>query len=82
MRDLHAEFLYRKIKNPSKILTGIIRVVFRAISRARGVEFIYEPDYLKIKDKQVIFLCQHRSHNDYIYVYGGLNGSDIHFLCG
>lgn len=82
MRDLHAEFLYRKIKSPNRFLAGSLRVVFRAISRARGVKYIYEPDYLKIKNKQVIFLCQHRSRNDYIYVYGGLRRSDIHVLCG
>lgn len=82
MRDLHTEFIHRKLKNPSKVLTGVLRGVFRIICIGRGVKFEYEPDYLKHKNEQVLFLCQHRSRDDYIYVYAGLKRSDIHIMCG
>lgn len=82
MRDLHTEFIHRKLKNPSRVLTAVLRGVFRIICKRRGVKFEYEPDYLKHKDKQVLFLCQHRSRDDYIYVYAGLKRSDIHIMCG
>ena len=82
MKDLHTDFVYRKIKKPSKWIVWPVRVAFQAISKKRNVKFVYDDDFLKMKDKQMIYLCQHRSKLDYIYVFAGLKRSDIHILCG
>lgn len=82
MKDLHTEFLYRKIEKPSKWLACLIRFGFRLICKRRNVEFLYDDDYLKMQHQQMIYLCQHRSRCDYIYVFAGLKRSDMHILCG
>lgn len=82
MRDLHNEFLYRKIKKPSKIFAWPVCFAFRIISKKNNAEFFYSEDFLKIKDEQMVYLCQHRSRNDYIYAFAGLKRTDIHILCG
>ena len=82
MRDLHTEFVYRKIQKPSKFLAGPVCYAFRSISKQRNVEFSYDDDFLQMKDQQMVVLCQHRSRNDYIYVIAGLGRHDINLLCG
>lgn len=82
MKDLHTEFLYRKIEKPCKWLSGLLRFGFRVICKGRNVEFLYDDDYLKMQRQQMIYLCQHRSRCDYIYVMAGIRRSDMHILCG
>lgn len=82
MRDLHKEFVYRKIKSPNKVLAGIVQLAFRVICKMRKVEFVYDEDYLAMQDKQMLVLCQHRSRMDYIYVYAGLGHTNYNALCG
>ena len=47
MRDLHKEFVNRKIKKPNKLLTKFVCFVFLKISKKRNVEFVYDEEYLK-----------------------------------
>ncbi len=82
MRDLHTEFVYRKIEKPNQMLYRTLRFAFRIICKMRKVEFQYDEEFQKIKHEQMIILCQHRSHSDYIYVYAGLKRSDLHIMCG
>lgn len=82
MRDLHREFVYRKIEKPNKILATIVQKAFRVVCKMRNVEFVYDEEYLAMQDKQMLLLCQHRSRLDYIYVYAGLKRSDYNALCG
>ncbi len=82
MRDLHTEFVYRKIQKPSKWVAWPVCLAFRAISKRHNVEFSYDDDYKPLQNQQVVYLCQHRSRNDYIYVFAGLKRMDLHFLCG
>jgi 1-acyl-sn-glycerol-3-phosphate acyltransferase/DNA-directed RNA polymerase subunit RPC12/RpoP len=82
MRDLHKEFVYRKIKRPNALLAGIVQMAFRLICKQRNVEFVYDEDYLAMQDKQMLVLCQHRSRLDYIYVYAGLKHTNYNALCG
>ena len=82
MRDLHSEFVYRKVKTPSKALSSLLRFGVRMMCKQRNVEFIYDDEYLQIQDRQMILLCQHKSYCDYMYVYAGLKRSNYHILCG
>lgn len=82
MRDLHKEFVYRKIKKPNKFLASIVQLAFRLICKQRNVEFLYDDDYLAMEDQQMLVLCQHRSRLDYIYVYAGLKHTNYNALCG
>ena len=45
MRDLHKEFVYRKIKRPNKLLASVVQRAFRVLSKQRHVEFVYDEDY-------------------------------------
>lgn len=82
MRDLHKEFVYRKIKRPNKLLAGIVQRAFRLMCKQRNVQFVYDADYLAMQDQQMILLCQHRSRIDYIYVFAGIKHSNFNMLCG
>ena len=82
MRDLHTEFVHRKIEKPKKWLAYLVCLAFRFISKRRNVEFVYDDSYIDIKNEQMIYLCQHRSHEDYIYTLAGLKRFDVHYLCG
>ncbi len=82
MRDLHNEFVYRKITQPNKILAGILRLGLRILCKQRNVQFVYDDDYLQMERQQMVILCQHRSRCDYIYLYAGLKRSNYHILCG
>lgn len=82
MRDLHNEFVYRKIKKPNKFLAFIVQNAFRVICKQRNVEFVYDKDYLAMEKQQMILLCQHRSRPDYIYVFAGLRHTNFNMLCG
>ena len=68
MRDLHKEFVYRKIEKPNKLLARLVQGAFRVVCKQRKVEFVYDEDFLQMQDKQMLVLCQHRSRMDYIYV--------------
>lgn len=81
-KDYHKEFLNRKIKKPNPLIAHIVQFVFKRIAKRRNVEFVYTEDYLKIKNSQVIFLCQHRSSLDYIYFFAGVENLNTHILCG
>ena len=82
MRDLHKEFVYRKIKRPNKLLAAIVQRAFRLLSKQRNVEFVYDEDYLAMQDQQMIVFSQHRSRMDYIYVFAGLKNTNFNMLCG
>ena len=82
MRDLHKEFVYRKIKRPNRFLAGIVQLAFRVICKMRNVEFVYDDEYLAMQNQQMLVLCQHRSRLDYIYVYAGLKHTNYNALCG
>ncbi len=82
MKDLHKEFVHRKIKSPNRLLAKTVFFFFRRISKKRNVRFIYDEDFQKIRNEQMIILCQHRSRSDYLYVFPGLNRTDVHILCG
>lgn len=82
MRDLHKEFVYRKIEKPNKLLAGIVMKAFRIISKQRNVEFVYDEDYRAMEHQQMILLSQHRSRMDYIYVLAGLKHTNFNMLCG
>lgn len=82
MKDLHDGFVYRKIKQPSKWIAWPVWLAFRAISKMRNTEFVYDEDYLACQGQQMLYLCQHRSREDYIYTFAGMKRTDVHFLCG
>ncbi len=82
MRDLHTEFVYRKVESPNKGLVFLLRSAVRVLCKLRNVTFTYDEDYLQMQNKQMILLCQHKSYCDYMYVYGGLKRSNYHILCG
>lgn len=82
MKDLHKEFVYRKIKRPNRPLAFIVQNAFRVICKQRRVEFVYDDDFLAMQNQQMLVLCQHRSRLDYIYAYAGLKHSRYNALCG
>lgn len=82
MKDLHKEFVYRKIKRPNRILAAVLMAAFRVISKQRNVEFVYDQEYLAMEKQQMILLCQHRSRMDYIYLLAGFKHSNFNLLCG
>lgn len=82
MRDLHKEFVYRKIKRPNKFLAVVVQGAFRVICKMRNVEFVYDEEYQAMEKQQMIVLCQHRSRIDYIYVFAGLKHTNFNILCG
>ncbi len=81
-KDFHTDFKYRKIKKPNKFLATIVRAVFRGICKKRNVSFVYDESFLPYQKKQVIYLCQHASRDDYIYVSAGLKSLDNYYVCG
>ena len=81
-KDYHKEFRTRKIKKPNVLLAKIVRFVFRRICKSRNVEFVYTDAYQKMQDCQAIYLCQHRSSLDYIYLFAGIKNVNVHVLCG
>ena len=81
-KDYHKEFRTRKIKKPNVLLAKIVRFVFRRICKSRNVEFVYTDAYQKMQDCQAIYLCQHRSSLDYIYLFAGIKNVNAHVLCG
>ncbi len=81
-KDYHKEFRNRKIKSPNKFLVFAVSNVLKVIARSRGVKFIYTDEYLKMKDSQAIYLCQHKSSMDYIYLVAGIKNLNVHVLCG
>ena len=82
MRDLHKEFVYRKIEKPNKLLARLVQGAFRVVCKQKKVEFVYDEDFLQMQDKQMLVLCQHRSRMDYIYVYAGLKHPYYNAMCG
>ena len=82
MKDLHKEFVYRKIKRPNKVLGWLVQSAFRVMSKQRKVEFVYDEDFRAMQKQQMLVLCQHRSRLDYIYVYAGLKHLRFNILCG
>ena len=81
-RDYHREFKNRKIKKPNSFIAHVVQFAFKIISRKRNVEFVYTDEYNKIKDNQVIYLCQHKSALDYIYLFSGIKNLNVNTLCG
>jgi 1-acyl-sn-glycerol-3-phosphate acyltransferase len=81
-KSLQEKFKNRKIKKPNKFLASIIVKIFCKISKKQNVSFVYEDSYNELSKKQVIYLCQHKSANDYLYVFAGIKRTDIHVLCG
>ena len=81
-KNYHNEFKNRKIKKPNQFLAHILQFAFKRIAKKRNAEFVYTDDYLNMKDNQVIYLCQHKSSLDYIYLFAGIKNLNIHVLCG
>lgn len=81
-KDLHTEFKNREIQKPNKLIARIVCFAFKKISKKRKVNYVYTEDYLQIKDKQVVYLCQHKSRDDYFYAFSAINRLDVHVLCG
>ena len=81
-KDYHKEFKNRKIKKPNAFIAKIVQIAFKIICKKRNVEFVYTDEFLKIKDSQVIYLCQHKSMLDYIYLFAGIKNLNVHVLCG
>ena len=81
-RDYHKEFKNIKIKKPNRLVMWLFRFVFKIISKKRNVKFVYTDEFKKIKKSQVIYLVQHRSSHDYIYLFAGIKTLDVHVLCG
>lgn len=81
-KDYHKEFKNRKIKKPNAFIAKIVQLAFKIICKKRNVEFVYTDEFLKIKDSQVIYLCQHKSMLDYIYLFAGIKNLNVHVLCG
>lgn len=82
MKNLHTKFKNRKIKSPNRLIAFIVQMVLKHISKKHNTKFIYDKSYLEIADKQMLLLCQHKSCNDYIYVFAGLKKRNVHILCG
>ncbi|MBQ7339551.1 MAG: hypothetical protein IJW43_01715 [Clostridia bacterium] len=81
-KSLVEKFRNRKIKKPNKLLTSIVIRVFSSMAKKRNTTFIYEDSYKEIAKKQIVYLCQHRSRDDFIYTFAGMRRSDVHALCG
>ena len=81
-KNYHNEFKYRKIKKPNPVIARIVQFAFKIISKKRNVEFVYTDEYLKMKNSQAIYLCQHKSNLDYIYFFAGIKNLNINVLCG
>ena len=81
-KDLSKEFKRRKIQKPSQPLAFFVMHIMRLICRRRKVAFVYDEEYRALEKQQAIFLCQHKSSLDYIYVFAGLGRLDVHVLCG
>ena len=81
-KDYQKEFRTRKIKKPNALLARIVRFAFKCICKSRNVEFVYTEEYLKMKDRQAVYLCQHKSTLDYIYLFAGIKNLNAHVLCG
>lgn len=81
-RDYEKEFRKRKIKKPNPIVMKATQWLFKIISKRRNVKFVYTDEYLKMKDSQAIYMCQHRSSHDYIYFIAGNKNINTNMLCG
>ncbi len=81
-KDLGSAFKSRKIQRPNRLLAFFVMLAMRLICRRRGVEFVYDEEYRALGKRQMVFLCQHKSTLDYIYVFAGLRRNDVHVLCG
>lgn len=81
-KDFHKDFKYRKIKKPNSLLAGVVRFALRRISKGRNVNFVYDQSFLPYKKQQVVYLCQHTSRDDFIYVSAGLPHTNVHYICG
>ena len=81
-KNYHKEFRTRKIKKPNIFIAKAVQFAFKIISKKRNVEFVYTDEFLKMKDSQAIYLCQHRSSLDYIYLFAGIKNLNVHILCG
>ena len=81
-RNYHKEFKNRKIKKPNQFIAKIVQLAFKNISKKRNAEFVYTDEFLKLKDSQVIYLCQHKSALDYIYFFSGVKNLNVNILCG
>lgn len=81
-RNYHKEFKNRKIKKPNPIIARIVHFAFKKISKKRNVEFVYSDEFLKMKNSQAIYLCQHKSKLDYIYFFAGIKNLNVNVLCG
>ena len=77
-KDLKEKLINRRIKKPNPFIAHVVQFAFKIISRKRNVEFVYTDEYNKIKDSQVIYLCQHKSNLDYIYLFSGLKNLNVH----
>jgi 1-acyl-sn-glycerol-3-phosphate acyltransferase len=81
-KNYHKEFINRKIKKPNGFIARIVQFAFKRISKKHNAKFVYTDEFLKMKNSQAIYLCQHRSSLDYIYLFAGIKTLDFHVLCG
>ena len=81
-KDYHKEFKNRAIKKPNGLIARVVHFALKTISKKRNVKYVYTDEYLKIKNSQVVYLCQHKSNLDYIYFFAGVDNLNTHILCG
>ncbi len=81
-KNYHKEFKNRKIKKPNGFIARVVQFAFKRISKKHNAKFVYTDEYLKMKNSQAIYLCQHRSSLDYIYLFAGVKNLNTHVLCG
>lgn len=81
-KNYHKEFVNRKIKKPNGFIAHVVQFAFRRIAKKHNAKFIYTDEYLKLKNSQAIYLCQHKSSLDYIYLFAGIKTLNVHVLCG
>ena len=81
-RNYHQEFRNRKIKKPNVFIARVAHFAFKRIAKKRNVKFVYTEEYQKIKNSQVIYLCQHKSSLDYMHFFAGIDNLNVHTICG
>ena len=64
------------------MLAKVVQFAFKMISKKRNVEFVYTDAFLEMQDTQMIYLCQHKSALDYVYLFAGMKNLHVHILCG
>ncbi|MDE7454790.1 MAG: 1-acyl-sn-glycerol-3-phosphate acyltransferase [Clostridia bacterium] len=71
----------RKVKQPSRFVNGLFRVLLRPVYNAPcKAEYIRHIDPDKYKDRPVIIVCNHASRFDFAFVQGAMKKRRINFV--